>query len=235
MTAVPAKPPENHAVSRIGWLRAAVLGANDGIVSTASLIVGVAAAAAGKPQVLVAGVAGLVAGALSMAAGEYVSVSSQADTEAADLQRERRELAEMPELELQELTAIYRQRGLDDKLASEVARALTAHDALASHARDELGLAEMHRARPLQAAMASAATFAVGAALPLGAAMLLPLQSLAIGVSLAALVFLMLLGGVGAKAGGAPIGKGVLRVTFWGVIAMAVTYGIGRMLGTSVG
>ena len=235
MTAVPGKPPENHAVSRIGWLRAAVLGANDGIVSTASLIVGVAAASTGKPQVLVAGIAGLVAGALSMAAGEYVSVSSEADTEAADLLREGRELAEMPEMELQELTAIYRQRGLDEKLASEVAAALTAHDALSAHARDELGLAEMHRARPLQAALSSAATFSVGAALPLATAMLLPLGSVPIGVSLAALLFLMLLGGVGAKAGGAPIGKGVLRVTFWGVIAMAVTYGIGRMLGTSVG
>ena len=235
MIAVPANSPENHAVSRIGWLRAAVLGANDGIVSTASLIVGVAAAAAGKPQVLVAGVAGLVAGALSMAAGEYVSVSSQADTEAADLQRERRELAEMPEMELQELTAIYRQRGLDEKLASELALALTSHDALATHARDELGLAEMHRARPLQAALASAATFAVGAALPLGTAMVLPMATLAIGVSIAALLFLMLLGGVGARAGGAPIGKGVLRVTFWGVIAMAVTYAIGRSLGTAAG
>ena len=235
MTAVPGKPPENHAVARIGWLRAAVLGANDGIVSTASLIVGVAAASAGKPQVPVAGVAGLVAGALSMAAGEYVLVSSQADTEAADLLRERRELAELPEKELQELTAIYRQRGLDEKLASDVAIALTANDALATHARDELGLAEMHRARPLQAALSSAATFSVGAALPLVTAMLLPLGSVPIGVSLAALLFLMLLGGVGAKAGGAPIGKGVLRVTFWGVIAMAVTYGIGRLLGTSVG
>ncbi|MBP6363575.1 MAG: VIT family protein, partial [Novosphingobium sp.] len=183
---------------------------------------------------LVAGVAGLVAGAMSMAAGEYVSVASQADTEAADLAREKAELAEQPEFELQELTNIYRARGLDDGLAKQVAEALTAHDALASHARDELGLAEMHRARPVQAALTSAATFAVGAALPLGAAMLLPLSTLSVGVSLAALVFLMLLGAVGARAGGAPVGKGVLRVTFWGVLAMAATYAIGSLFGTAV-
>lgn len=211
-----------------------MLGANDGIVSTASLIVGVAAAAAGHGEVLVAGVAGLVAGAMSMAAGEYVSVSSQADTEAADLAKERRELAEMPEFELEELTATYRGRGLSDDLARQVAEALTAHDALGAHARDELGLAEMHRARPIQAALTSAATFAVGAALPLLAAILLPLSKIPLGVSLAALVFLMLLGGVGAKAGGAPVGKGVLRVTFWGVLAMAATYAIGSIFGTSV-
>ena len=233
MEAIAGKPPETHAVERIGWLRAAVLGANDGIVSTASLIVGVAAAASGKGEVLVAGVAGLVAGALSMAAGEYVSVSSQADTEGADLDREKRELAEVPEFELQELTNIYRQRGLGDDLARQVAEALTAHDALTSHVRDELGLAEMHRARPLQAALSSAVTFAIGAGLPLLTAMLLPFASIPIGVSCAALVFLMLLGAVGAKAGGAPIGKGVLRVTFWGAIAMAVTYGIGSLFGTS--
>ncbi len=235
MTAFPGKPAENHATARIGWLRAAVLGANDGIVSTASLIVGVAAAAGHKQEVLVAGVAGLVAGALSMAAGEFVSVSSQADTEAADLAKERRELAQVPELELEELTQIYRGRGLSDDLAQQVAAALTMHDPLAAHARDELGMAEMHRARPLQAAIASAATFAIGAALPLAAAMLLSLGNIPIGVSLAALAFLMLLGGVGAAAGGAPIGKGVLRVTFWGVLAMAVTYAIGTLLGTSVG
>ncbi|MEQ1497358.1 MAG: VIT family protein [Novosphingobium sp.] len=235
MEAIPGKPPETHAVERIGWLRAAVLGANDGIVSTASLIVGVAAAAAGKPEVLVAGAAGLVAGAFSMAAGEYVSVSSQADTERADLERERRELAEQPEFELQELTNIYRQRGLGEPLARQVAEALTAHDALASHARDELGLAEMHRARPLQAAVASAATFALGAALPLVTAVLLPMATLAVGVSIAALVFLMALGALGAKAGGAPMGKSVLRVTFWGVLAMAATYAIGSLLGTTVG
>ena len=233
MEAIVGKLPETHAVARIGWLRAAVLGANDGIVSTASLIVGVTAAAGDKQPVLVAGVAGLVAGAMSMAAGEYVSVSSQADTEAADLIREQAELATQPEFELQELTDTYRARGLDDALAGQVAAALTAHDALAAHARDELGLAEMHRARPVQAALTSAGTFAVGAALPLGAAMLLPLDALALGVSAAALLFLMLLGAVGARAGGAPVGKGVLRVTFWGVLAMAATYGIGSLFGTA--
>jgi vacuolar iron transporter family protein len=169
-----------------------------------------------------------------MAAGEYVSVSSQADTEAADLAREARELSVQPEFELAELTEIYSRRGLSENLAAQVAQELTAHDALASHARDELGMAEMHRARPVQAALTSAATFAVGAALPLLAAMLLPLGSLAIGVSLAALVFLVLLGAIGARAGGAPIGKGVLRVAFWGVLAMAATYAIGSMFGTSV-
>ncbi|HPB22484.1 MAG: hypothetical protein RL702_1731 [Pseudomonadota bacterium] len=235
MEPIKGKPAESHAVERIGWLRAAVLGANDGIVSTASLIVGVAAAATDKGPIMVAGVAGLVAGAMSMAAGEYVSVSSQADTEAADLARERGELADMPEFELAELTGIYVARGLPEPLARQVAEALTAHDALGAHARDELGLAEMHRARPVQAALTSAATFAVGAALPLLAAALLPLGSLAIGVSVAALLFLILLGAVGAKAGGAPVGKGVLRVTFWGVLAMAATYAIGSLFGTSVG
>ncbi|TXH98065.1 MAG: VIT family protein [Pseudorhodobacter sp.] len=235
MEPIKGKPAESHAVERIGWLRAAVLGANDGIVSTASLIVGVAAAATDKGPIMVAGVAGLVAGAMSMAAGEYVSVSSQADTEAADLARERGELADMPEFELAELTGIYVARGLPEPLARQVAEALTGHDALGAHARDELGLAEMHRARPVQAALTSAATFAVGAALPLLAAALLPLGSLAIGVSVAALLFLILLGAVGAKAGGAPVGKGVLRVTFWGVLAMAATYVIGSLFGTSVG
>jgi len=230
-----ANPPENHAVSRIGWLRAAVLGANDGIVSTASLIIGVAAAAATKQPILIAGVAGLVAGAMSMAAGEYVSVASQADTEAADLVRERGELATMPELELAELSRIYRDRGLSAVLAEEVAVALTAHDALAAPARDELGLAEMHRARPVQAALTSAATFAIGAALPLLAAALVPLDQLVIAVGVAALLFLMVLGGVGARAGGAPVGKGILRVTFWGAIAMAVTWAIGSLFGTAVG
>ena len=224
---------ENHAVARIGWLRAAVLGANDGIVSTASLIVGVAAAAATKQPILVAGVAGLVAGAMSMAAGEYVSVSSQADTEAADLGRERAELVLDPESERQELAAIYRARGLTDDLALEVVDAMMAHDALGAHARDELGLAEMHRARPIQAALTSAATFSVGAAMPLAAAVLLPLGSLVAGVSVAALLFLILLGAVGARAGGAPIGKGIVRVALWGTLAMAATYGIGTLFGTS--
>jgi VIT1/CCC1 family predicted Fe2+/Mn2+ transporter len=234
MQTIIGKPPEAHVVDRIGWLRAAVLGANDGIVSTASLIVGVAASSADKGPVLVAGVAGLVAGAMSMAAGEYVSVSSQADTEAADVARETRELAEQPEFELEELTNIYRERGLNAALARQVAEALTAKDALAAHSRDELGLAEMHRARPVQAALTSAATFAVGAALPLVAAMLLPFGSLVIGVSVAGMAFLMLLGAVGARAGGSPIGKGVLRVAFWGVLAMAATYAIGSLFGTSV-
>jgi VIT1/CCC1 family predicted Fe2+/Mn2+ transporter len=226
---------ERHAVGRIGWLRAAVLGANDGIVSTASLIVGVAAAAADRGEVLVAGMAALVAGAMSMAAGEYVSVSSQADTENADLKRERRELAEMPEAELLELARIYRERGLPESLAKEVAVALTAHDALASHARDELGFADMHRARPVQAALTSALTFSLGAALPLGTAMLLPLVSVPIGVSLASLAFLAVLGMIGAKAGGAPAIRGALRVVCWGVAAMAATYAIGRLFGTRVG
>ena len=234
MSPPPPTRAESHAVERIGWLRAAVLGANDGIVSTASLIVGVAASAADKGPILVAGVAGLVAGAMSMAAGEYVSVASQADTEGADLARERAELASDPTFERAELAGIYRDRGLPDDLALQVADALMAKDALAAHARDELGLAEMHRARPVQAAIASAATFSVGAAMPLLAAMLLPLASLPIGVSLAALAFLMLLGGIGAAAGGAPIGKGVLRVAFWGVLAMAATYLIGSLFGTSV-
>ena len=225
---------ERHAVARIGWLRAAVLGANDGIVSTASLIVGVAASAADKPPILVAGIAGLVAGAMSMAAGEYASVSSQADTETADLAKERRELAEDPEHEHEELAAIYRTRGLDAKLADQVSTALMAHDALGAHARDELGLLEITRARPVQAALASAATFTVGAALPLLTAVVLPLSQLVIGVSAAALLFLMLLGAVGARAGGAPIWRGVLRVAFWGVAAMAATWAIGRLFGTAV-
>lgn len=226
--------PERHAVERIGWLRAAVLGANDGIVSTASLIVGVAASSAGKDAILVAGMAGLVAGAMSMAAGEYVSVSSQADTEAADIARETRELEEDPEFEHAELAAIYRERGLSAELASEVASQLMAHDALGAHARDELGLAAITRARPVQAALTSAATFAVGAALPLATAALLPMGQLIFGVSLAALLFLMLLGAVGARAGGAPILRGVLRVGIWGALAMAATWAIGRLFGTAV-
>lgn len=225
---------ETHAVERIGWLRAAVLGANDGIVSTASLIVGVAASSADKAPIMIAGVAGLVAGAMSMAAGEYVSVASQADTEAADLARERAELANDPEFERRELAGIYEKRGLPEALALQVADALTAHDALAAHAREELGLSDIHRARPVQAAVTSAATFAVGAALPLGAAALLPLAQLPLGVSVAALLFLMLLGGVGAAVGGAPVVKGVLRVAFWGVLAMAATYAIGSLFGTAV-
>ncbi len=223
--------PEQHLVHRIGWLRAAVLGANDGIVSTASLIVGVAAASATRSEVLVAGIAGLVAGAMSMAAGEYVSVSSQADTENADLDRERRELATEPALEMDELTAIYVGRGLDPKLAREVAVQLAAKDALRTHARDELGISEIVSARPVQAALTSAATFAVGAALPLLAAVAVPAGGLVVAVSAASLAFLAALGAIGARAGGAGMAKGAIRVTFWGALAMALTAGIGALVG----
>jgi len=226
---------ERHAVARTGWLRAAVLGANDGIVSTASLIIGVAAAAGSEGQVMLAGLAALVAGAMSMAAGEYVSVSSQSDSEAADLARERDELVRHPEAELDELAAIYRARGLSSDLAQEVAHALTVHDALASHARDELGLADFHRARPVQAAFCSAICFAAGASLPLAAASALPLERMAGGVAGASLLFLMLLGAMGARAGQASLGRAVARVVFWGAAAMASTYAIGRLFGAAVG
>lgn len=231
-----SKPhPERHQVQRIGWLRAAVLGANDGIVSTASLIVGVAAAASSKSEVLLAGVAGLVAGAMSMAAGEYVSVSSQADTEAADLARERAELASDPEFEHRELAAIYRKRGLDEDTADRVATQLMAHDALGAHARDELSITHITTARPVQAAFTSAVTFTTGAALPLAAAWLSPVgRPMMTAVSLASLLFLALLGAIGAKAGNAPILKATVRVAFWGAAAMAVTAGIGRLVGASV-
>ena len=226
---------EKHLVDRIGWLRAAVLGANDGIVSTASLVVGVAAASSGKGEVLVAGLAGLVAGAMSMAAGEYVSVSSQSDTEQADLAKERAELAAMPEAELEELTEIYVKRGLDRALAVEVARQFTAGNALAAHARDELGISETMTARPVQAALTSAATFAAGAALPLLAAVISPPNLVIPAVSAASLVFLALLGALGARTGGASVTKGAIRVAFWGVVAMAVTAAIGALFGTVVG
>ncbi|MDT8856677.1 VIT family protein [Paracoccaceae bacterium Fryx2] len=226
--------PELHFIDRVTWLRAAVLGANDGIVSTASLIVGVAAAATGRSEILVAGAAGLAAGALSMAAGEYVSVSSQADTEASDLARERGELATLPAGELAELTAIYESRGVDPALARQVAAQLTAHDALGAHARDELGISEATAARPLLAAVASAAAFALGAALPLGAAVLAPEPQLVVGVTTLSLGALAVLGALGARAGGAPIGRGVLRVTFWGAIAMAVTALVGSLFGAVV-
>jgi VIT1/CCC1 family predicted Fe2+/Mn2+ transporter len=226
--------PESHLVSRIGWLRAAVLGANDGIVSTASLIVGVAAASAGTAEVLVAGIAGLVAGAMSMAAGEYVSVSSQSDTEQADLARERAELASQPESEREELAQIYVKRGLTPDLARQVATQLMAKDALAAHAADELGISEVTAARPIQAALASAATFAVGAALPLALVLVLPPSSLVIGVSAASLVFLALLGAIAARAGGASMLKASARVTFWGALAMALTAAIGALFGTVV-
>ena len=222
---------EKHRTERIGWLRAAVLGANDGIVSTASLVLGVAAADTSAANVMVAGIAGLVAGAMSMAAGEYVSVSSQADTERADLRREREELATDPEGELAELTAIYSKRGLDEALALEVARQLTAHDALSAHARDELGFSDTTSARPIQAALTSAATFAVGAALPLLTAYIAPLAQLPIIVSLASLLSLALLGGVSAIAGGSPVGKAIARVTFWGALAMGATAGVGALFG----
>ena len=224
---------ELHLIERIGWLRAAVLGANDGIVSTASLIVGVAAASQGRTEVLVAGVAGLVAGAMSMAAGEYVSVSSQADTERADVAREAQELATQPESELAELAAIYTARGVEPALARDVATQLMAKDALGAHARDELGISTMSTARPVQAALTSAATFAAGAALPLAVAALAPANVLVPAVSGAAIAFLALLGGLGAKAGGAPAWKAVARVTFWGAVAMAITAGVGAMLGVA--
>lgn len=227
--------PERHLVERIGWLRAAVLGANDGIVSTASLIVGVAVAAAGRAEVLLAGVAGLVAGAMSMAAGEYVSVSSQADTEAADLSRERKELAASPLLETHELSSIYQARGLDKATADEVAAQFMANDALAAHARDELSITHITTARPVQAALTSAATFTTGAALPLLVAWLSPLGSrMIVGVSVSSLLFLALLGAIGAKVGGAPVAKATLRVAFWGALAMAITAGIGKLAGTAV-
>ncbi len=225
---------ERHYAERIGWLRAAVLGANDGIVSTASLVLGVAASQAGKQAVLIAGVAGLVAGAMSMAAGEYVSVSSQADTEKADLERERRELATDADNELNELTQIYVKRGLDEPLARKVALKFTEVDALASHARDELGLTEIHTARPIQAAVASAATFAVGAAMPLLLVLLSPIKSIIPIVAAGSLLFLALMGGMAARTGGAGVLKGALRVTFWGLLAMAITAGIGALFGTVV-
>lgn len=225
---------ETHLVSRIGWLRAAVLGANDGIVSTASLIMGVATASAATEQILVAGVAGLVAGAMSMAAGEYVSVSSQADTEQADLARERMELETLPEAELEELTQIYVRRGLTHDLASQVAVQLTASDALEAHSRDELGIVEHMTARPIEAAVTSAATFAVGAAMPLLMVLLVPGLMLVYAVAIGSLLFLALLGAIGAKAGGANILKATARVTFWGAFAMALTAGIGALVGTAV-
>ena len=224
---------ERHRTHRTGWLRAAVLGANDGIVSIASLVLGVAAAGAGTQPVLVAGVAGLVAGAMSMAAGEYVSVSSQSDTERADLARERRELAELPEQEHEELVGIYVQRGLDRPLAERVATQLTAHDALGAHARDELGISDTLAARPVQAALASAGTFAAGAAMPLLMVLVLPRAALMWGIAGSSLVFLALLGLLAARTGGAPAGRPVARVVFWGALAMALTAGVGALFGVA--
>ena len=232
------KPPrhhtERHRTDRIGWLRAAVLGANDGIVSTASLVVGVAAANSSPSSILVAGIAGLVAGAMSMAAGEYVSVHSQADTEQADLAREGGELAADPAAEHRELAGIYVKRGLDAQLAAQVAEQLMAHDALGAHARDELGISDTLSARPVQAALASAASFALGAALPLAVTALAPAPQLIIWVSATSLIFLAALGTLAARAGGANVLAGAWRVTFWGALAMAITAGVGTLFGATV-
>ncbi len=223
---------EFHRSEHIGWLRASVLGANDGLISTSSLVVGVAAAQTSRAPVLLAALAGMVAGALSMAAGEYVSVSSQADTEEADLAREKRELATTPESERAELASIYVGRGLTPELARQVADQLMAHDALGAHARDELGMSEMTRARPIQAAFASAGSFAVGAALPLVLAILMPLGILSVTVAASTLVLLMVLGATAAHLGGAPLVAGAVRVAFWGAVAMACTALVGRLFGT---
>ena len=225
---------ERHRTASIGWLRAAVLGANDGIVSTASLIVGVAAANSDQRSLLLTGAAGLVAGAMSMAAGEYVSVHSQSDTEQADLSRERAELQKDAVAEQRELTAIYVKRGLDTALAQQVAGQLMAHDAIGAHARDELGISEAFSARPIQAALASAASFAVGAALPLAVTALAPAQNLMVWVSATSLLFLAMLGVVAARVGGAPVLAGAWRVTFWGALAMGITAGVGTLFGAVV-
>ena len=225
---------ESHLVERIGWLRAAVLGANDGIISTASLILGVASAAASNADILLTGVAGLVAGAMSMAAGEYVSVSSQADTEHADLAREKRELADDPGFETEELAQLYVARGVEVGLAREVAKQLMAKDALAAHARDELGISSISTARPVQAALASAATFSVGAAAPLVLVLVSPSSVLIPVVAVGSLLFLAILGAVGARAGGAGLLKPTVRVTFWGAFAMGLTAGIGAVFGKVV-
>jgi VIT1/CCC1 family predicted Fe2+/Mn2+ transporter len=226
---------EIHMVHRIGWLRAAVLGANDGLVSTASLVVGVAAAGSGKPEVLIAGLAGLVAGAMSMAAGEYVSVSSQTDAERADIARETRELAEAPEAELEELMRIYVGRGLDRDLAERVAVQLTDRDALGAHALDELGISETVAARPIQAALVSALTFALGAMVPLIVVFLSPESQIVTIVAASTILGLAMLGGLGASAGGAGVMRGAARVTFWGALAMAATAAVGSIFGVAVG
>jgi VIT1/CCC1 family predicted Fe2+/Mn2+ transporter len=231
---MPRSHRERHRTDRIGWLRAAVLGANDGIVSTASLVLGVAAANATRGDVLIAGVAGLVAGAMSMAAGEYVSVQSQSDTEAADLARERSELATDADAEHRELAGIYIKRGLKPALADQVATELMAHDALGAHARDELGISETLSARPVQAALASAASFTAGAALPLLVVLMVPRGALTPGVAASSLVFLGALGAVAARTGGASAVAGAWRVTFWGALAMAITAGVGALFGTVV-
>jgi VIT1/CCC1 family predicted Fe2+/Mn2+ transporter len=234
LTTLPARHQERHRTERVGWLRAAVLGANDGIVSTASLVVGVAAANAATSEVLVAGVAGLVAGAMSMAAGEYVSVSSQADTEKADLDRERKELANDRNSEINELAAIYVGRGIESSLAQKVAEQLMAHDALSAHARDELGISDFSTARPVQAALASAASFAVGAAMPLLNVLVVPTTMLIAVVIVTSILLLAILGGFGAYVGGAPVKKAALRVSFWGALAMGLTAGVGAVFGAVV-
>ncbi|MDA1326521.1 MAG: VIT family protein [Proteobacteria bacterium] len=230
----PSNPAEHHFVHRIGWLRAAVLGANDGIVSTASLIVGVAAASSDRSGIMIAGVAGLVAGAMSMAAGEYVSVSSQSDTERADLETERQALRDSPDVEREELAQIYVKRGVDIELAQQVATQLMEHDDLAAHARDELGMSETGAARPVQAALTSAATFSVGAILPLAAAAFAPAAQVMPLVSIISLISLALLGAISARAGGAGMAKAAVRVTGWGALAMALTAGIGVVFGMVV-
>jgi len=227
--------PEKHSISRIGWLRAAVLGANDGIVSTGSLIVGVAAAEVARSEVFISGLAALVAGAMSMAAGEYVSVSSQSDTERADLAKESAELARRPDLERQELAEIYARRGLNAQTAQDASRQMMAFDALAADARDELGISEASTARPLQAAFASALTFTAGAIAPLGTVIAAPARLLIPAVAATSLACLALLGFLGATAGGAPVGRSVLRVVFWGALAMILTAGVGHLFGTSAG
>jgi len=225
---------EEHYVNRSSWLRAAVLGANDGILSTASVIIGVAAANTGRDEIVIAAVASIVAGALSMAAGEYISVSSQADLEAADLAREQRELEQMPEAEEYELAKIYMRRGLDEKLAVQVARQLTEHDALGAHARDELGINEISQAKPMQAALASGASFIFGGFLPVLAAFLAPVKEMVYYQYFAAIIFLIILGAVAAKTGGSSVTKAVLRVTFWGTVAMGITAFIGYLFGINI-
>lgn len=227
-------PAEHHRSHRIGWLRAAVLGANDGIISTSSIVVGVASAHTGRANVIIAGVAGLVAGAMAMATGEYVSVSSQSDVEQADIEMERAELERNPEGELRELAELYEQRGLNKELAMQVAQAFTAHDALGTHIRDEIGLNEVHTAQPFQAAIASAASFAIGGALPLAATFLSPEPSIPIIVSACSLLFLALLGGIAARAGGASMLRGAVRVTFWGALGMGLAALVGRITGTAL-
>jgi VIT1/CCC1 family predicted Fe2+/Mn2+ transporter len=229
-----SRHPERHRADRVGWLRAAVLGANDGIVSVAGLVVGVAASGASASTLLATGLAGTVAGAMSMAAGEYVSVQTQADTEGADLAMETRELQDDPHSELEELAAIYRHRGLAPALARQVAEQLTAHDALGAHARDELGITDTLRARPLQAALASAAAFTCGAALPVLTALLAPADSVAAVTTASTLLGLCVTGAMAARAGGAPALRGALRVMFWGALAMAAAAGVGRLLGAHV-